>query len=94
MNIPANIKTPGVYTSVNLSAQRTGLPANVHKVLFITPDQAVVEDNGMPVDIYDKAGADVVFGADSVMGRMMTAAIKTNRTVGVQGVGKLHQIAE
>ncbi len=84
--IPANIKTPGVYTDVNLNAQRTGLPANVHKVLFITNDD---EATAMPVSIYDRAGADAVFGSDSVMGRMMTAAIKTNRTVGVQGLGKL-----
>nr|WP_298892228.1 hypothetical protein [uncultured Acinetobacter sp.] len=87
MTIPSNLKTPGVYTDVNLNAQRTGLPSNVHKVLFVTEDTAV-DESVMPKNIYDKAGADVAFGENSIAGRMMTAAIKTNRMVSVQSVGK------
>ena len=94
MTIQANIKTPNVYTSVNINTQRTGLPANVHKVLFITtpvPTDEPVElpaQPEMPVSIYDKAQADAVFGQNSIAGRMITAAIKTNRTVDVQCLGK------
>lgn len=87
MTIPDNMKTPGVYTNVNLNAQRTGLPSNVHKVLFVTEDSAE-DESVMPKNIYDKAGADVAFGENSIAGRMITAAIKTNRTVSVQSVGK------
>ena len=31
MSIPAGIKTPGVYTDVNINTLRTGLPANEQK---------------------------------------------------------------
>ena len=36
--IQAGIRTPGIYTGVNINTQRTGLPANTHKVLFVTAD--------------------------------------------------------
>jgi phage tail sheath gpL-like len=65
------------------------LPANIHKVLFITNDnQPEPEGNAMPISIYDKAKADQIYGADSEVGRMITAAIKTNRVVDVQCLGK------
>ena len=83
MPIP-NLKTPGTYLGVNINTQRTGLPANIHKVLFITND----ETTAMPISIYDKAKADQIYGADSEAGRMITAAIKTNRVVDVQILGK------
>ena len=90
MSIPANLKTPGNYLDVNINTQRTGLPANIHKVLFITNDNQPEPDNGnaMPISIYDKAKADQIYGADSETGRMITAAIKTNRVVDVQCLGK------
>ena len=84
MSIPP-LKTPGVYTEVNINTQRTGLIANTQKVLFITADS---EGPDMPISIYDKAEADQAFGANSEVGRMITAAIKTNRTVDVQCLGK------
>lgn len=87
MSIPP-LKTPGVYTEVNINTQRTGLIANTQKVLFITADS---EGPDMPVDIYDKAAADAEFGANSEAGRMITAAIKTNRVVDVQCLGKQMQ---
>jgi len=87
MPIPANLKTPGTYFDVNTNTQRTGLPANIHKVLFIT-DDGQNSVNGLPISIYDKAQADQMFGENSITGRMITAAIKTNRTVEVQSVGK------
>lgn len=89
MSIPP-IKTPGVYTEVNINTQRTGLIANTQKVLFITTDTTTPS---MPVDIYDKAAADEAFGANSEAGRMITAAIKTNRVVDVQCLGKQNQVA-
>ena len=86
MPIP-QLKTPGTYLDVNINTQRTGLPANIHKVLFITNDKQL-ETTAMPISIYDKAKADQIFGADSEAGRMITAAIKTNRVVDVQMLGK------
>ena len=87
MPIP-NLKTPGTYLGVNINTQRTGLPANTHKVLFITNDEQPIT-TAMPISIYDKAKADQIYGADSEVGRMITAAIKTNRVVDVQMLGKL-----
>jgi phage tail sheath gpL-like len=84
MSISANIKVPDVYTSVNINTQRTGLPLNDQRVLFVTLD--VLSEQFKPVDVYDKADADAKFGANSQAGRMITAAVKTNRTVSVQAV--------
>ncbi|HAV3836668.1 phage tail protein [Acinetobacter baumannii] len=84
MSISANIKVPDVYTSVNINTQRTGLPLNDQRVLFVTLD--VLSAQFTPVDVYDKADADTKFGANSQAGRMITAAVKTNRTVNVQAV--------
>lgn len=90
MPIP-NLKTPGSYLDVNINTQRTGLPVVTQKVLFITDDQQPV-NNHMPISIYDKSQADVAFGgtaeAPSIAGRMISAAIKTNRFVDVQCLGK------
>ena len=88
MSIQKGIRTPGVYTDVNINTQRTGLPANTHKVLFVTPD-AAVEELTSPVSIYNRNEADQNFGLNSVMGRMITAAIQTNRLVDVQGFSDL-----
>ncbi len=82
MSIP-QIKTPGVYTDVNINTVRLGLPPNDQRVLFITTDPN--STNEMPVNLYDKAQADTIYGANSQAGRMITAAMKTNRFVNVQG---------
>ncbi|ENX58202.1 MULTISPECIES: hypothetical protein [Acinetobacter] len=82
MTIP-QIKTPGNYLEVNINTVRLGLPPNDHRVLFITTDPNATED--MPVNLYDKAQADTHYGENSQAGRMITAAIKTNRFVDVQG---------
>ncbi len=87
MPIPDGIRTPDTYIDVNLNAQRTGLPANVHKVLFITDDGTETQ-SATPLDIYDKASADAIYGQGSIAGRMITAAIKVNRVVSVQSLGK------
>ncbi|MFD2012954.1 hypothetical protein ACFSHO_03420 [Acinetobacter vivianii] len=54
--------------------------------------------NLMPVDIYDKAQADRIFGngpeaPPSEAARMITAAIKTNNLVRVQCLGKRLQVS-
>lgn len=84
MSIQVGIKTPGVYTDVNINTLRTGLPTNVHKVLFVTLD--VLSGQFTPVDVYDTAGADVKFGTNSQAGRMVKAAVKTYRLVNAQAV--------
>ncbi|AZN69305.1 hypothetical protein DX910_14655 [Acinetobacter haemolyticus] len=96
MPVPDNIRTPDIYTDINLNAQRSGLPANTHRILFITNDDQMPPENEgdkkMPISIYDKAQAEMMFdGGDSPSeaGRMITAAIKTNRVVDVQILGKL-----
>lgn len=94
MSIPGNIRTPDTYTDINLNAQRSGLPANIQRILFITnDDQTPPEGDGkkMPVSIYDKSQANEIFGNEASQteaARMITAAVKTNRTVDVQIVGK------
>ncbi|MDA0697934.1 MAG: hypothetical protein O2793_16235 [Proteobacteria bacterium] len=91
----SNLKTPGTYLDVNINTQRSGLPQNIQKVLFITNDdqQTIGPNPIMPVSIYDKAQADSIFGENSVAGRMITAAIKTNRFVDVQCLGKYQEPA-
>ncbi len=84
MSITAGIKTPGVYTDVNINTLRTGLPANEQKVLFVTLD--VLSGQFTPVDVYDTAGADSKFGKNSQAGRMIKAAVKTNRLVNAQAI--------
>ncbi|MFW1840048.1 phage tail protein [Acinetobacter gyllenbergii] len=84
MPIPANTKVPNTYLDVNINTLRTGLPLNDQRVLFVTLD--VLSEQFKPVDVYDKADADNKFGANSQAGRMITAAVKTNRTVNVQAV--------
>ncbi|WIH75876.1 phage tail protein [Acinetobacter baumannii] len=84
MSIQVGIKTPGVYTDVNINTLRTGLPTNVHKVLFVTLD--VLSGQFTPVDVYDTAGADAKFGTNSQAGRMVKAAVKTYRLVNAQAV--------
>lgn len=80
MSIPY-IKTPGTYIDVNINTQRSGLPLNTQKLLFITTDETSPD---MPETVYDKAAADAAFGNNSIAGRMITAAIKTNRFVDAQ----------
>lgn len=84
MSIQVGIKTPGVYTDVNINTLRTGLPTNVHKVLFVTLD--ILSGQFTPVDVYDTAGADAKFGTNSQAGRMVKAAVKTYRLVNAQAV--------
>lgn len=81
MTISAGIKTPGIYTDVNINTQRSGLLANTQKVLFVTKDTTAVNQ---PISVYDTTSADTAFGASSIAGRMLKAAIKTFRTVDVQ----------
>ena len=83
MSIQAGIRTPGMYTDVNINTQRTGLPVNTHKVLFISTDAKVMDQ---PMAIYDQSDADLKIGPDSIVGRMIKAAVKTNRLVDVQAI--------
>lgn len=83
-NIPQGIKTPDSYFDVNTNTPRMGLPANTHKVLFVTLD--VLSGQFKPVDVYDQSNADKVFGAKSEAGRMIAAAVKSNRFVDAQAV--------
>lgn len=80
-----NIKTPGIYTDVNINTQRSGLLSNLQRVLFVTNDNPPTT---LPVDVYDTASADKLFGNNSEAGRMVKAAIKTFRTVDAQALGK------
>lgn len=83
-NIPQGLKTPGSYFDVNTNTPRMGLPANTHKVLFVTLD--VLSGQFTPVDVYDQANADKAFGAKSEAGRMIASAVKSNRFVDAQAV--------
>lgn len=76
--IQAGIKTPGIYTDVNINTQRTGLPGNAHQVLFITNDVKAMDQ---PVAIYDEADADDKIAPNSAVTKMIKAAVKTNRLI-------------
>jgi uncharacterized phage protein gp47/JayE len=76
--VQAGIKTPGIYTDVNINTQRAGLPSNEHKVLFVTDDAKIMTQ---PVAIYDEADAADKIVANSKVGKMIKAAVKTNRLV-------------
>ena len=79
------MKTPGIYTDINTQTQRTGLPIQDHRIVFVTGDTAAPSN---PTPIYDTASADIVSGADSNAGRMMAAALSISQGVRVETVGK------
>ena len=76
--VQSGIRTPGVYTAVNINTQRTGLIPNEQKVLFVTTDPKELDQ---PIAIYDTSDADEKIGTDSKVTRMIKAAVKTNRLV-------------
>ncbi|MGP5167372.1 hypothetical protein ACTXJ2_08445 [Psychrobacter alimentarius] len=79
------MKTPGIYTDINTQTQRTGLPTQDHRIVFVTGDTAAPSN---PTPIYDTATANVVSGANSNAGRMMAAALSVSQGVRVETVGK------
>jgi len=89
--IQAGIRTPGVYTGVNINTQRTGLPANEHKVLFVTKDSKTMT---VPVAIYDEADAKTKIAEESDVAKMITAAIKSNRLVDAHAMTLLSTTAD
>lgn len=88
-SVQSGIATPGIYLGVNTNTSRAGLPANVHKVLFITADTKVMNQ---PVVIYDKADADDKIAADSAVSKMITAAVKTNRLIDAHAITKAAEL--
>jgi len=88
MTIPSGIRTPGTYVDYNLDTQRTGLPLNPQKLLFITADRFQTDGQTLPVTIYDTSTADAALGVSSIAGQMMTAALAVNTQVNVQALGK------
>lgn len=78
--IQNGIRTPGIYTDVNINTLRRGLIANEHKVLFISDD---AEQLAAPVAIFDEADAAEKIGEASKIGKMIKAALKTNRLIDV-----------
>ncbi len=83
MTIPSGLRRPDIYTDINTNTQRTGLPDNRQRVLFVTDDTPLDSNQALPVALYDKAKARTVFGASSTAERMITAALKTNSLVDV-----------
>ncbi|AOY43465.1 hypothetical protein AOT82_1086 [Psychrobacter sp. AntiMn-1] len=79
------MKTPGIYTDINTQTQRTGLPTQDHRIVFVTGDTAAPSN---PTPIYDTASADALCGDSSNAGRMMDAALSVSQGVGVEVVGK------
>lgn len=80
MSVQDGIRTPGVYIGVNTNTQRRGLIANEHKVLFVSGDAAQLDT---PVAIFDEADAEEKIGENSKIGKMIKAALKTNRLIDV-----------
>lgn len=76
--IQDGIRTPGIYTDVNINTLRRGLIANEHKVLFVSDDSTQL---AAPVAVYDEADANSKISENSKISKMITAAIKTNRLI-------------
>jgi phage tail sheath gpL-like len=76
--IQNGIRTPGIYTDVNINTLRRGLIANEHKVLFISDD---AKQLAVPVAVYDEEDAKEKISAGSKIGKMIKAALKTNRLI-------------
>lgn len=89
--LQSGVMTPGTYVDVNINTQRTGLPANNQRILFVTKDAKIMEQ---PVDIYDESDADSKIIKDSIVGRMIKAAVKTNRLVNVQAITLATDVAD
>ena len=89
MTIPSGLRRPDIYTDINTNTQRTGLPDNRQRVLFVTDDTLLDSNQALPVALYDKAKARAVFGASSTAERMITAALKTNTLVDVEAINQV-----
>lgn len=89
MTIPSGLRRPDIYTDINTNTQRTGLPDNRQRVLFVTDDTPLDSNQVLPVALYDKAKARTVFGASSTAERMITAALKTNTLVDVEAINQV-----
>jgi|GEM_PF-3072295 len=83
MTIPSGIRTPGTYVDFDLDTSRTGLPANIIRVLFLTIDTPLVEASG-PVDLVDRSTARALYGHNSNAEKMIMAALTLSQTVDVQ----------
>lgn len=79
------MKTPGIYTDINTQTQRTGLPTQDHRIVFVTGDTAAPAN---PTPIYDTATANAVSGSNSNAGRMMAASLTVSQGVRVETMGK------
>ncbi|WP_413190181.1 hypothetical protein [Psychrobacter sp. AT9] len=78
-------RMPGIYTAINTQTQRTGLPSQNHRIVFVTGDAAAPVN---PTPVYDTATADSIIGTDSNAGRMMAAALTVSQGVRVDAMGK------
>ena len=84
-NIPATIRTPGIYTEFNTKMAVNTLPANLYRVLIIAQRLAAgtVAAN-TPVDVFSDEDAAIYFGRGSVAHLAVRAAIKANRYLSLQ----------
>ncbi len=90
MTLAPGTRTPGTYVGYNTDTQRVGLPANIQKILFITEDEYLEdEEQTVPRPLYDASMARNLYGEGSVTERMINAALKVTSFVDVQSLGKL-----
>ena len=83
MAIQGGLITPGMYTEVNTSPQHSGLIRNNQKLLFLSKEDFRKEFK-VPVSVHTPSDADRFFDSDSVMHKMISAALKTNRFIDLQ----------
>lgn len=83
-------RRPDTYTSINTNTQRTGLPSQSHKIVFLTSDtlgaNAPATATEVPVAVYDSAGADKAMGIESgattsIASRMVDTALKVSQHI-------------
>lgn len=86
-NIPATIRTPGVYSEFNLKMAVNTLPANLYRCIIIGQRLATgtVLAN-TPMDVFSAEDAATYFGRGSVAHLMVKAAIKANNYLSLQAI--------
>lgn len=80
--IPGSIRKPGVYFELNTKNANSALPANLQKVLLVaqkaTAGTAVANS---PIQVFDTAAAETLFGKGSVAHFATRDAIKASRNL-------------
>lgn len=80
--IPGSIRKPGIYFELNTKNANSSLPANLQKVLLVAQKEtAGTTVANSPIQIFDTAAAETLFGKGSVAHFASRDAIRANRNL-------------